>query len=110
MKFKYILLAIFDNFTDKESNDKAYNILILLYKDILNYKIGRKLEYYAKKYYDDDEITDQNMRLITQEIIREKILLKEVTLQGVMSIVMQENPAIIEEKLVAYLKFHNKRV
>ncbi|MCQ2790098.1 MAG: flagellar motor protein [bacterium] len=41
---------------------------------------------------------------------REKILLKEVTLQGVMSIVMQENPAIIEEKLVAYLKFHNKRV
>lgn len=40
---------------------------------------------------------------------REKILLKEVTLQGVMSILMQENPAIIEEKLVAYLKFHHKR-
>ena len=27
------------------------------------------------KYYNDDEITDQNMRLITQEIIREKVLL-----------------------------------
>lgn len=40
---------------------------------------------------------------------REKILLKEVILQGVLSIVMQENPAIIEEKLVAYLKFHHKR-
>lgn len=40
---------------------------------------------------------------------REKILLKEVMLQGILSILMQENPAIIEEKLVAYLKFHHKR-
>lgn len=39
---------------------------------------------------------------------REKILLKEVILQGILSIMMQENPAIIEEKLVAYLKFHHK--
>lgn len=39
---------------------------------------------------------------------REKILLKEVMLQGIMSILMQENPAIIEEKLVAYLKFHHR--
>lgn len=39
---------------------------------------------------------------------REKILLKEVILQGILSILMQENPAIIEEKLVAYLKFHHK--
>lgn len=41
---------------------------------------------------------------------REKILLKEVMLQGILSIVMQENPAIIEEKLMAYLKFHHKNV
>lgn len=40
---------------------------------------------------------------------REKILLKEVMLQGVLSILMQENPAFIEEKLVAYLKFHHKK-
>ena len=40
---------------------------------------------------------------------REKILLKEVMLQGILSIVMQENPAVIEEKLVAYLKFHHKQ-
>lgn len=39
---------------------------------------------------------------------REKILLKEVMLQGVVSILMQENPAIIEEKLIAFLKFHHK--
>jgi len=39
---------------------------------------------------------------------REKILLKEVVLQGIISIQMQENPAIIEEKLIAYLKFHHK--
>lgn len=39
---------------------------------------------------------------------REKILLKEVMLQGILSILMQENPAIIEEKLVAYLKFHHR--
>ncbi len=41
---------------------------------------------------------------------REKILLKEVILQGVMSILVQENPAIIEEKLLGYLKFHNRRI
>lgn len=40
---------------------------------------------------------------------REKILLKEVMLQGIISIVMQESPAVIEEKLVAYLKFHHKQ-
>jgi len=39
---------------------------------------------------------------------REKILLKEVILQGIISIQMQENPAIIEEKLISYLRFHNK--
>lgn len=39
---------------------------------------------------------------------RERILLKEVILQGIVSILMQENPAIIEEKLVSYLKFHHK--
>lgn len=43
-----------------------------------------------------------------KQATREKILLKEVILQGIVSIQMQENPAIIEEKLVAYLKFHNK--
>lgn len=41
---------------------------------------------------------------------REKILLKEVILQGILSIQMQENPAIMEEKLIGYLKFHNKKV
>lgn len=39
---------------------------------------------------------------------REKILLKEVVLQGVVSIMMQESPALIEEKLISYLKFHNR--
>lgn len=39
---------------------------------------------------------------------REKILLKEVMLQGIMSILMQESPAIIEEKLISYMRFHHK--
>ena len=39
---------------------------------------------------------------------REKIMLKEVVLQGIMSILMQENPAIIEEKLISYMKFHDR--
>ena len=39
---------------------------------------------------------------------REKILLKEIVLQGIISIQMRENPALIEEKLLGYLKFHNK--
>ena len=37
----------------------------------------------------------------------EKILLKEVVLQGVMAIHMKENPAILQEKLLSYLKYHN---
>lgn len=40
--------------------------------------------------------------------LREKVLLKEVILQGLISIQMQENPAIIEEKLLSYIKYHNK--
>lgn len=42
-------------------------------------------------------------------LLREKILLKEVILQGIVSIQMGENPAIIEEKLITFLKFHNKQ-
>ena len=41
---------------------------------------------------------------------REKILLKEITLQGVLSVLMQENPAIVEEKLISYLKFHHRKI
>lgn len=40
--------------------------------------------------------------------LREKILLKEVVLQGIVSIQMEESPMVIEEKLLAYLKYHNK--
>ena len=40
---------------------------------------------------------------------RDRILLKEVVLQGILSIQMQENPTIIEEKLIAYLKYHQNR-
>ena len=39
--------------------------------------------------------------------LREKILLKEVVLQGIVSIQMEESPMVIEEKLLAYLKHHN---
>ena len=39
---------------------------------------------------------------------RERILLKEVGLQGIVAIQMEESPMVIEEKLVAYLKYHNK--
>ena len=41
---------------------------------------------------------------------RGKILLKELVLQGILSIQMQENPAVIEEKLIAYYKFHHKPI
>lgn len=38
---------------------------------------------------------------------REKVLFKEVVLQGIVSIQMEESPIVIEEKLLAYLKYHN---
>lgn len=39
---------------------------------------------------------------------REKILFKELILQGIVSICIQESPTILEEKLLAYTRFHNK--
>lgn len=41
--------------------------------------------------------------------LREEILFKEALLQAIISITMRENTAIIEEKLIAYLKYHNKK-
>ncbi len=43
-----------------------------------------------------------NLKLKT----RERVLLKELILQGVLSILIQEHPAIVEEKLISYLKYH----
>lgn len=40
--------------------------------------------------------------------LREKILLKEVILQGIVSIQMGETPIVVEEKLLTYLNYHNK--
>lgn len=42
--------------------------------------------------------------------LREKVLLKEVVLQGIVSIQMEESPLVIEEKLLAYLKHHSHNV
>lgn len=41
--------------------------------------------------------------------LREEILFKEALLQAIISITVRENTAIIEEKLIAYLKYHNKK-
>ncbi len=41
--------------------------------------------------------------------LREEVLFKEALLQAIISIVMRENPSIIEEKLIAYLKYNNKK-
>lgn len=40
--------------------------------------------------------------------LREKMLLKEVILQGITSIHVNEHPAIVEEKLLTYLKYKQK--
>lgn len=39
---------------------------------------------------------------------REKILFKELILQGIISICLQESPTILEEKLMAYTKYRNR--
>lgn len=39
---------------------------------------------------------------------REKILFKELILQGIISICLQESPTILEEKLLAYTRIHNR--
>ena len=44
----------FNYFNDKESNIFAYNVMILYYRDILNYKIGKNLVYFK---YDYDTIS-----------------------------------------------------
>lgn len=40
--------------------------------------------------------------------LREKVLLKEIILQGIISVQLEENPIVIEEKLMSYLKLNNK--
>ena len=52
----------------KVSAKTGRNIDTLIKNIIKNFKEG-------PKYYDEDEVTDQNMRLIAKEIIREKVLL-----------------------------------
>lgn len=63
-------LNLFDKKIDsvKVSAKTGRNIDTLIKNIIKNFNDG-------VKYYDDEEITDQNMRLITKEIIREKVLL-----------------------------------
>ena len=39
---------------------------------------------------------------------REKILFKELILQGIVSICLQESPTILEEKLIGYTKTHDR--
>ena len=51
----------------KVSAKTGRNIDTLIKNIMKNFKEG-------PKYYDEDEITDQNMRLISKEIIREKVL------------------------------------
>ncbi len=41
--------------------------------------------------------------------LREEVLFKQALLQAIISIVMKESPTIIEEKLIAYLKYNNKK-
>ncbi len=41
--------------------------------------------------------------------LREKIMLKEMIVHGLISIQMNENPAIIQEKLLAFLDFNNRQ-
>ncbi|MCQ2957460.1 MAG: GTPase Era [Candidatus Gastranaerophilales bacterium] len=61
---------LFENKLDvvKVSAKTGRNIDTLINNIIKNFKEG-------PEYYDEDEVTDQNMRLIAQEIIREKVLL-----------------------------------
>ncbi|MDD3238084.1 MAG: MotA/TolQ/ExbB proton channel family protein [Candidatus Gastranaerophilales bacterium] len=41
--------------------------------------------------------------------LREEVMFKEAILQGVISITMKESPTIVEEKLIAYLKYNNRK-
>ena len=49
-----------DHFTKKEDNIWAFDILSLFYKDVLNYKYGRELDYFS--YYKDkiDFVSNKN--------------------------------------------------
>ncbi|MDD3594156.1 MAG: GTPase Era [Candidatus Gastranaerophilales bacterium] len=72
----------------KKENIAAYKVLLAGFDPVavnISAKTGKNVDNLIKniirqlpkgpKYYDDDMVTDQNIRLIAQEIIREKILL-----------------------------------
>ena len=66
-----------------------------------------------------EDCKDENdTRILQQRVSRldnqpdvttiEKILFKELMLQGIISICLQESPTILEEKLLAYTKSHDR--
>ncbi len=65
------------------------------------------------KYYDDDEVTDQNMRLITQEIIREKVLLltqDEIPHSSAIVInKFEETPKIVKIKATIHVEHDSQK-
>jgi len=65
------------------------------------------------KYYDDDEITDQNMRLIAKEIIREKVLLlTQDEVPHSCAIVVdkfEESPKIIKIKATIHVEHDSQK-
>ena len=50
----------FENFKDKKQNDLAYKLLSYCYKDVINYKLGRKLEYFGDYTSQIKEISLKN--------------------------------------------------
>lgn len=53
----------FDYFSDKKNNMVGYNLMILYYKDVINYKLNREIEYF-KEYISSIENTANNNELI----------------------------------------------
>ena len=50
----------FENFSDKKNNMVAYNLMLLYYKDVINYKLNREIEFFIDYKDSLEKVSNKN--------------------------------------------------
>jgi hypothetical protein len=50
----------FEKYTDKKNNIVAYNLMLLYYKDVINYKLNRPIEFFMDYKDSLDKVASKN--------------------------------------------------
>lgn len=86
-----------DHFTDRKEIKNSFEILLLFYKDIINYKLNRQIEYFVDYEEVLKSISDKNSTDIISKKIKVILDLKELIKYNV-------NTNLLMDKLIIQLK------